>query len=561
MKHTAPFQRSILALLILGSALPTALAQTPPPPDAGRVLRENQTPPLPAPRPGITVPIQTPAEPAALAGGAQVELRGVVFTGNSLFDAPLLQGLIQPYIGRKLDLAGLREMVQQVTEHYRRAGYVFSRAYLLPQTINEGVVAVGILEGRYGELSATGDPALAPQVQAFLAPLQVGAPIEVGQLERRLLILSGQPGISITPLIRPGQATGQGDLRVEVQRGKPWRLDLSLDNHGDRYTGRVRLRANGQWDSPFTLGDQLTASLIRSDEQLTQGSLGYSLPLGVSGLRAQFGLARTRYQLAREFAALDATGTAQVATAGLSYPLIRSTRANLSLSAGLQHKRLRDRQGVAGLDDRKSSRAATLGFQFDRSDELAGGGVSYGALNLSTGQLRLRDTLALQDQLSGTRSAGMYTKAVLDVARLQSLGSGPLSLMARLTLQTADRNLDSSEKFSLGGPSGVRAYPLSEGTGDEGALLQLELRYALAAWTPYAFVDAGSVRINNRPQDLLMPPSSNQRSLAGAGLGLRYQDGGWAVDAVLARSVQGGQPQADGGSSRSRGWLMVSRQF
>jgi hemolysin activation/secretion protein len=561
MKHTAQFKRPALALLILGGALHATQAQTPPPPDAGRVLRENQAPPLQPPRPGITVPIQTPAEPAAAAGGAQVELRAVAFTGNSLFDTGLLQGLVQPYIGRKLDLAGLREMAQQVTEHYRRAGYVFSRAYLLPQTINDGVVALGILEGRYGELSATGDAALAPQAQAFLVPLQVGAPIEVSRLERRLLILSDQPGIRITPLIRPGQATGQGDLQVAVERSKPWRLDLSLDNHGDRYTGRVRLRANAQYDSPFTLGDQLSASLIRSDEQLTQGSLGYGLPLGVSGLRAQLSFARTSYQLAREFSELDATGTAQVAAATLSYPLIRSTRANLSVSGSLQHKRLRDRQGLAGLDDRKSSRSATLSFQFDRSDELAGGGVSYGALSLSAGQLRLSETQDLLDQLSGVRTGGVFTKALLDLVRLQSFKHSPLSLMGRLTLQTADRNLDSSEKFSLGGPTGVRAYPLSEGIGDEGALLQMELRYAVQAWTPYAFLDAGSVRLNARPQGLAVPPQSNQRSLAGAGLGVRYQQQGWTLDLAMARSVQGGPPQAEPNSSRGRAWLLLGRQF
>lgn len=561
MKHTASLTHAALAISVLGCAMSAAIAQTPVPPDAGRVLRENQPPQLPPPKPSITIPVETPAEPTLPTGGAQVELRAVAFTGNTLFDASLLQALVQPYIGRKLDLEGLREMVQQITEHYRRAGYVFSRAYLLPQTISQGVVAVGILEGRYGELAATGEVSLTAQAQAFLTPLGAGAPIEVSQLERRLLILADQPGIGITPLIRPGQATGQGDLRVDVQRKKPWRLDLSLDNHGDRYTGRVRLRANAQMDSPFMLGDQLTASLIRSDEQLTQGSVGYGRPLGVSGLRAQLSLARTSYQLAREFSALDATGTAQVTAATLSYPLIRSTRANLSVSGALQHKRLRDRQGLAGLDDRKSSRAATLSFQFDRSDELAGGGVSYGALSFSAGQLRLSETQNLLDQLSGVRAAGVYGKAVLDLVRLQSFKSAPFSLMGRLTLQAADRNLDSSEKFSLGGPTGIRAYPLSEGIGDEGALLQLELRYAIQAWTPYAFLDAGSVRLNARPQGLAVPTQTNQRSLAGMGLGLRYQQQGWMLDLALARGVQGGPSQAEPSSSRSRAWLLLGRQF
>jgi hemolysin activation/secretion protein len=63
--------------------------------------------------------------------------------------------------------------------------------------------------------------------------------------------------------------------------------------------------------------------------------------------------------------------------------------------------------------------------------------------------------------------------------------------------QLTDHNLDSSQKFYLGGPTGVRAYPSSEGSGSEGYLLNLELKKDLPFnLTGSIFYDEGYVRQN-----------------------------------------------------------------
>lgn len=72
------------------------------------------------------------------------------------------------------------------------------------------------------------------------------------------------------------------------------------------------------------------------------------------------------------------------------------------------------------------------------------------------------------------------------------------------------KNLDSSEKFFLGGAHGVRACPLGRAAGDEGALATLELRCALTQWLDampslVLFADQGYVDINKRH---LSPPAS-----------------------------------------------------
>jgi hemolysin activation/secretion protein len=82
--------------------------------------------------------------------------------------------------------------------------------------LEDGVLTLQIIEGRYGKITAQG--AFSEQTQRYLAPLVPGAVIESSTLERTTLLLADLPGIKIAPLMRPGDEIGTGDLVVEVSR-------------------------------------------------------------------------------------------------------------------------------------------------------------------------------------------------------------------------------------------------------------------------------------------------------------------------------------------------------
>jgi hemolysin activation/secretion protein len=155
------------------------------------------------------------------------------------------------------------------------------------------------------------------------------------------------------------------------------------------------------------------------------------------------------------------------------------------------------------------------------------------------------------------RKRGGFDKFNLDLARVQNLPAG-FSLYGRYSLQLADRNLDSSERFGLGGAQGVRAYPLGEGMGDEGWLGQVELRYAMENYTPYAFYDVAQADINNRPWDAA---SNQSRRIAGAGFGMRTTYQQWSGDLAIAWPTSGGTPQSDSREVSARLWFSLSRSF
>jgi hemolysin activation/secretion protein len=507
-------------------------------PDAGRNLQQLRQPPQPSSATS-TVSVSLPQATNAAPGGKTVKLKKIELHGNTVFTNEQLLAVIGNYQGKSYDLAGLKNIANQITVYYRNNGYPFALALILQQTMDKGNLRIEIIEGRYGHVRAIGKDQHAKDAQPFVDQLKPGSLIASQPLERATLLLNDQPGYKITPVVQPGQQVGTGDLYVRTERDKTFGGDIGVDNHGDRYTGQNRGTLDLYVNSPFQFGDQITLSTIYTNEDMWYGSLAYNAPLNASGLRGNVGYAHTYYSLGKDFSVLDAHGTADIVNAGVSYSLLRSQEANVTLAANYQHKWLNDQAETIFTDTSKSSDSVPLMLNFDRRDNFGGGGITYGALGWTHGVLALDSTLKAGD-ISSARTAGGYDKFNLDVARVQNLPK-KFALFGRFSGQWSTANLDSSESFGLGGANGVRAYPTGEGYGDEGQLIQAELRYRISDFTPYTFYDAGHVKTNHAP----WAAGDNNRTISGAGLGLRFTKYHWNIDTSLAWRISGGPPQSD----------------
>jgi hemolysin activation/secretion protein len=160
---------------------------------------------------------------------------------------------------------------------------------------------------------------------------------------------------------------------------------------------------------------------------------------------------------------------------------------------------------------------------------------------------------------SGDKSTeSRYTKLNLSLSRLQSV-TDSLSVFVFASAQSTNKNLDSSEKMYLGGATGVRAYPASEGGGSEGNTLTLELRQRLdhnLALT--GFYDYGWVRAN-RDNNVASPANPNGYNLQGYGVSLAWQAStSIDVKATLAKRV-GNNPAAQANGTDGDGTKKVTR--
>jgi hemolysin activation/secretion protein len=519
---------------------------------------QGTTPPAPMPSDANVVPkVQPAASASPVVGGASVELSSVRISGNTIISTEALLGELGAVKGRRFDMAGLNVLTSKLEALYRAQGYPFTQVYLPSQDLQGGVLQIAVLEGRYGVISAAGKDKLSEGAQPFLDHgLKAGDPIQNKALERTLLILDDQPGMKIRPVIKPGAKQGEADLTVNVERSSYTSGAIGFDNTGARSTGAYRLHGLLDINSPFRYGDKFSLNGLMTDEEMWLGSVDYITPVGASGLRGQLGYARTNYQLGGQFADLDAVGYANVTTAKLSYPLVRSQATNVLLSVGLQHKELQDEYRVAGIVRNKSSNGIPVGLQFDKRDALLGGGVTYGALTWFSGKLSLDAALTASDA-STAQTLGSFNKFNVDVARIQKI-SGNLSFYGRYSGQWASKNLDSSEKFNLGGYYGVRAYPLGEGVGDKGWFTQLEVRYAMGTVTPFLFYDFGDSTVNAKPWDA---NANATRKVSSPGVGVRSLYGAWSLDATLAWRGTGGPSTSDDVDRNPRLFFMLGRRF
>lgn len=517
-------------------------------PDAGRTLQEErlQIPNTPKDSPGFILP--KPSTASVRQGGPKINLTDIRFTGNTVFTGAVLSKVVGPVTYQSYDLAGLRELTDRVARHYEQAGYPFVRVFLPEQEFNDnGTLHLRIIEGRYGQVTALGEPALAAAAQPYLFPLKPNELIESDALERASLLLADLPGINVSPVLRPGTQTGTGDLDFTVTRDKRVSGRVGLDNHGNYYSGQWRTLAGLAINSPFMFGDQISLNAMYTNEKLWLGQAMYSLPLGSSGLRGSVGYGQTTYELANGFEGNE--GIARISSASINFPLIRSQRTNLNAGLGWQYKQLYNSYFYAAYTERYHSTAIPVTLGFDHRDNFAGGGLNYGALTWTRGNLHKNDAVR----------RGSFSKLNLDLLRLQAL-PGNASLFLRFTGQWASKNLDSAESMTLGGPSGVRAYPLGESSGDQGWLTQIEVRFKVGKVMPYVFYDYGRMKINAKPRLITLPAPDNTR--AGAGVGVRYQNASWAIDGAIALRTRGGVPTSDTHADpKPRIWLTASYLF
>jgi len=528
------------------------------PPDAGRTSQELQARPPPPAKSMPHLDIEQPTRaPLAAPAGLKIQVTGFRITGARLYPESELQALLQGAVGRELGLAELETEAARITAYYRARGYPFARAYLPAQDIKDGTVEINVLEGRYGKISINNKTAVPDRLMsAALNDIQPDAVIAAASLERGLLLLSEIPGVEVKSTLTPGASVGTADLVAEAVPGKRFSGSLDADNYGNRFTGEYRLGASLNFANPTHLGDLLTLRALSSGDGLHYARLGWQAPLGGQGTRGGIAYSDMGYKLGRDFASLDAHGSARIGTAFVQHPFIRSRAANLYGQASYDHKRLDDRIDTTATIAQKTLRNWTLVLNGDRRDDWLGGGVTSASIAWTTGKLGIDNAAAAAIDDTTARSAGRFDKYSLAASRQQRL-SDATSLIISYNGQFAGKNLDSAEKFSLGGAFGVRAYPQGEASADEGHLLNLELRHVLReTWQAVAFVDAGSARINKIP----WLADTNTRHLEGAGLGLNWASDGWSVNSVLAWKLGSAQPTSDKDRT-PRFWLQAARYF
>ena len=537
-----PVTRRHARVLFGATALAVAFCahaqQTPPPPRAGDALRDlgDKGKLIPPSKPAPTLEIAPDTRRAVKPQpGFKIDVKGFRFSGLTVVPESELQPLVQKYIGPDRAFDDLQGAANAVSQYLRNKGYFVAQAFLPEQKIQDGIIEIAVLEGRLAEVRIDMDanaPVSRSAVARLLASLTPGTVLRDDTVERALFLASDLRGITVRSLIEPGTAPGTANLVVKVEAARRVDGTIEFDNYGSRFTGENRFGVSVNVNSPLGRGDLLSfrglLGVPGGGEDTDFARISYLAPVGRYGTKVGAAYLKLRYHLGTDaFSALNQKGTSEVASVFAVHPIVRVRGVNIVGQANFDVRDFHDDRQAVGIRSDRKIRAGSVVVLGDWRDSLLGGGFNNFSLGVTQGDLDIQSTLDfLADQAAtGRRTNGDYTKLNGSITRVNALTEAA-SVYVAYSFQLASKNLDGSEKVSLGGPGAVRAYAQGESTADDAQLFTAEFRYALPRIDPVpgtlvgsVFYDIGHGKLNEDP---LPTDTMRTRTLQGAGFGLTW---------------------------------------
>ena len=507
MKATSVLRQSGLgAALFVGAAMAhgqVAPVSLPPPADLTR-------PQAPLRPPGSALRVD-PAPVSTIPAGAEtsmIDIAAIDLVGVTAYQPSELSLEYSSLVGRRVALAELLRAAARIETHYRRDGYILTRAIVPAQEATDGRFRIQVVEGFVSEVTLTGAPGSeARLINSYLAPLTHARPIQIGEIERAMLLVDSLPGIEAHAVLTPDRGTqGAARLVVTVQR-KPFSAFATVSNRGSRFAGPVTGSAG--FDLNGVGGGGHVGGLYFTTFNREQNYLELSADAGAgaSGLRLRGWTSYTTSHPGSILAPLNISSRSFVAGIGADYPLLLTRSASVSVRGSFEITD--DRTDILGSpDSRDRQRILRFGFSAQGRDAL--GGTSAITFTAHKGLDLLNashDGSAVPQSRLGGRSD--FFKVTGTASRFQPLALAPwggLALQVSVAAQYAADPLLSLEQFHVGGESFGRGFNPSQFSGDDGAAADAELQLTHAqpvgpfdGQQLYIFFDAASVHNRGVP--------------------------------------------------------------
>ena len=493
-------------------------------------------------------------------------VRSWSFDGVTVFEEDELLALLASYSGGDISFSQIESIAFKIEQYYEKHGFL-AQVTVPPQDVSSGLVRIEVEEAYLGEIRIEEGSSSLVKDERILsmvgASLQKGDLYDADSLNRGLLLADDLSGVSLTGFLEEGSEPGLVDLNLKTLKEARGTAELSIDNANARALGSERIVFSGRLVSPLKMAEVFSFKSLLSEGSFYR-SLSASVPLGATGFKLKVFLSNLSYDVvADEFKALNISGEVEEEGLELTYPLYRTSKANLYWSAKMDNRAYStDLSGTSVKDSLIKSQSTELSGNI--FDEILGGGANAASFSFSQGDL---DGLGVLPSMLGGYSIYNYS-----LSRQQAI-TDKLSLFASVRGQFTDGlssgsgqedYLDSAENFSLGGLYGVRAYPSGEATGAQGRLISMEFRYLLSqSLVLRPHYDWGKVEKRN-----VSSGGPGEYEISGTGLGLSWS-APWSVNvqATLARRI-GSNPNPqlsgadqDGSFKENRIWLAISRSF
>lgn len=482
---------SLVVLLSLGTtkvasgqSIPPALTVPDDEPPSQQPLPEQQpVPVLPPPEELLRPPgdVTTPPPVEDVPDTIYVERFEVV--GSTVFSEEELSEVTAPFAERELSFAELLQARSAVTQLYVDEGYITSGAFIPPQTLQDGVVQIQVLEGTLEDINVDVDGRLRPGYVRRRLRLAASDPLNVERLLEGLQLLQLDPVIeTISAELAAGVRPGTSILDVSVVQADTFAVDLELNNGRSPSVGSFRQEITIREGNLIGLGDSISAGYSRTSGSNTF-DFGYTIPVnarnGTVGFTAGFTDSNV---IEDEFEFLDIESESRFYELTYRQPLYQTPTREfaLSLTASRRESKsefLEDVLGEAipfpslGADEEGRTRISALRFAQEWTQQ--GGRQVIAARSQFSFGLDAFDSTVNEvgpdSRFFAWRGQGQWVRLL----------APDTLLLVRGDIQLADGPLVPLEQFGLGGQQTVRGYRQDELLTDNGILFSTEVRIPL----------------------------------------------------------------------------------
>lgn len=473
-----------------------------------------------------------------------------------------LAHILKNYVGKEVSLSDLSNLANEISEFYRNNNYLVAKAILPPQEIEQGTVKILLLKGNVGEIRLQNHSALSNKFVSRLSNTTVNTSefILKDELEKFALTINDVPGVNAGLQLSAGKKVGEANLLIKINDAKRFSGYVSVDNQGNKYTGRYRLAAGTKVSNLNGWGDELKLDLLSSNQaNLKNARIDYSSL--IDGYSTRFGVTANYldYKLGGNFKSLQSQGHSHTLGAYLLHPTIRTPNFRLSTKVSFNHQNLTDEQQAATAKQKRKINSLTAGI--DGSWNLIKDGTTYFSLSTLFGNLANQTNESKHYATEDFQPKSHFTVYNYRLSHEQIL---PKSFAFNIGIngQFADKNLESSQKMLLGGLSGVRGHQAGAASVDEGHVIQTEFKHYLPVFSQSVlvsslFYDYGLGKYYKNSQFLAQSVKNNVK-LQSVGAGLSLSDAGsYAINVSVAKPLDNNIDNAD----KHQFWLSMIKTF
>lgn len=401
-----------------------------------------------------------------------------------------LDAITTEYIGKEVSVSDLYKIVERINELYTQKGYLTCRAFLQPQTIQEGRVKITLIEGKTGDTMVNGNRTTKEKYITNRLHLREGEVANINTLNKDLLIFNATNDVQLRLVMQPGKAPGTTDYVIEAYEPKKQNWTVFTDNAGSYSTGEWRGGLFYNERSLTKVRDSLSVGFIGS-EGTKAGSLQYSRPVGRSGSKLNFSYSLNSVKQTKNNSKSEVNGHASSFDVVYIQPLVINAKARSEMS--LEYNRQKSSSDFL---------AHTANVRFNIADDTIDDvSLAFAMTNYGKSHVFYQKHSAVFGHSKSSPSAfpsssqsygcykftGLYEKAYKHGQLISS----------RLDAQWSGKdNIVSARQFYIGGMNSVRGYKENYMGGDSGLFWNMEYTVPLTKdrkTNGFVFFDLGRV--------------------------------------------------------------------